>query len=207
MTPEREHRIRQVISRRQYDLTVVLENVHDPHNIGAIMRSCDSVGISEIFVLYTEPELIDRGFQAGHKSSSGSRRWVEVKYYTDTETCFEEVRKRYRKIYGTVISEGSDSLYDLDLVTSCALLFGNEHDGISQEARQYIDSNFIIPQMGFVCSLNISVACAVSLYEAFRQRESSGHYGRNFGDDRRDHDLYVKYAGVKGLDPEKKPGG
>lgn len=176
MTPEREAKFRQVASRRQPNLTVILENVHDPHNIGAVLRTCDSVGIKEIFVLYSEPQLHRDRLELGKQSSSGARRWVDVHFYTNTAACFQHVQQHYQKIWSTHLSEDSMDLYDLNLTESVALLFGNEHDGLSEEALQYSNGNFLIPQIGMVKSLNISVACAVTLYEAYRQRNQKGYY-------------------------------
>ena len=176
MTPEREKRLKGVISRRQTNFTVILENVHDKHNIGAVLRSCDSVGIAEIFILYTDPRLSREFIELGDTSSSGARRWVKVNYYTDIEACFKQVRRSYAKIYSTHLSEDAVSLYDLDLTESVALLFGNESTGLTREALSYSDGNFIIPQMGLVQSLNISVAAAVSMYEGLRQRNLKGLY-------------------------------
>lgn len=178
ITPQRRARFREVVANRQFDLTVILENVHDPHNIGAVLRSCDSVGIREIYVLYTEPELqkLDK-LEMGRRTSSGARKWVDVLFYTDPGACFERVRRHYASIWATHLNAESHDLYDLELTGSVALLFGNEHDGLSKEALSFADGNFTIPQMGMVKSLNISVACAVTLYEALRQRRSAGFYG------------------------------
>ena len=176
MTPERLTKFERVVVNRQLDLTVILENVHDPHNIGAVLRSCDSVGINEIFVLYTEPQLNLEHIELGKRSSSGARKWIDVHYYTSAEACFKHVKSKYKTILGTHLSESAKSLYELDFSTSIALLFGNEKDGLSKEALSYADGNFIIPQSGMVQSLNISVACAVTLYEAYRQRLNQGFY-------------------------------
>lgn len=173
MTPEREERIRSVLSRRQPDITVVMENVHDPHNISAVMRTCDSIGIQEIYVLNSRLTL-HTAF--GKKSSSGAAKWLTIHQFQDTKECMDAIRKRYDKIYATHLGKESHSLYDLDLAGSVALVFGNERDGVSEDCLQYCDGNFIIPQMGMSQSLNISVACAVSLYEACRQRIVAGHY-------------------------------
>ena len=86
------------------------------------------------------------------------------------------MKKRFEKVFATHLGEQAHSLYELDLTQSVALVFGNEHSGVSEEALKYCDGNFIIPQVGMVQSLNISVACAVSLYEAFRQRNEKGFY-------------------------------
>ena len=179
MTPERKERFEKVVAQRQFDLTVILENVHDPHNIGAVLRSCDSVGIHEIFVLYTDKSLTEENLIVGKRSSSGARKWVDVHYFTDSKKCFKEVKKRYQKVFCTHLDNDAKDLYNLDLTQSVALLFGNEHEGVSEESLQFCDGNFIIPQMGMVKSLNISVACAVSLYEAARQRTEKGFYTFN----------------------------
>jgi len=176
MTPERTAKFRRVVKRRQPNLTVVLENVHDPHNIGAVLRTCDSVGVVEIFVLYTEPQLKEDRLYLSRKTASGALQWVEVHFYTEMESCFEQVKKKYEKIFSTHLSENATHLYELNLTESVAFLFGNEHDGISSEARKHVDGNFLIPQVGMVESLNISVACAVTLYEAYRQRKEKGFY-------------------------------
>ena len=178
MNEKRLEKFRRVAAQRQSDLTVVLENVIDMHNIGAVLRSCDSVGIREIFVLHTEAGLKADCITIGRKTSGGSRRWVDVHYYTDAKACFTHVKQQYRRVLSTQLSETATSLYKLDLTKPTAFLFGNEHDGLSSEAAAYADGNFIIPQMGMAESLNISVACAVTLYETFRQREVGGFYSR-----------------------------
>lgn len=173
MTPERENRIRNVIAKRQRDITVIFENVHDPHNISAVLRTCDSIGVKEVFILYTHDNKMTR---LGKKSSASALKWLQVHYYYNTEECFAEVRKKYKKIFSTKLTENSSSLYELNLTGSVALVFGNEHEGVSALASSLSDGNFLIPQVGMIQSLNISVACAVTLYEAFRQREKAGMY-------------------------------
>ena len=179
MTPERQEKFEKVVAQRQFNLTVILENVHDPHNIGAVLRTCDSVGIREIYVLYTDEALTEENLVVGKRSSSGARKWVDVHYFEDVNTCFEVVKMKYKQVFCTHLSHDSKSLYDLDLSQSVALLFGNEHDGVSETALSFCDGNFIIPQMGMVQSLNISVACAVTLYEAARQRIEKGYFETN----------------------------
>lgn len=173
MTPEREKRLTDVLVKRQPNLTVVLENVFDPHNISAVMRTCDAVGIQEIYVLNTR---IPRHKKWGARSSSSAAKWLTVHQFSDTEACFEALRKKYHKIYCTHLSQDAANLYTLNLTESVALVFGNEHAGISEELIHLCDGNFIIPQVGMIQSLNISVACAVTVYEAFRQKLQAGHY-------------------------------
>lgn len=176
MNPRREAKFKGTVARRQFDLTVILENVHDMHNIGAVLRSCDSVGIHEIFVLYNEPQLQKEFLELGKRTTAGTRKWIDVHYYTDSDACFQVVRERYDHIYATHLGRTASDLYQIDLTQRVALLFGNERDGVSEEAMTFADGNFIIPQVGMAESLNISVACAVSLYEAYRQRFLQGAY-------------------------------
>ncbi len=173
MTPERNERLTSVLNKRQPDLTVVLENVFDPHNISAVMRTADAVGIQDIFILN---DKIPPHRKWGVKSSSSAAKWLTVHQYTDANECFAELRKHYKKIYTTHLSSNAVGLYELNLTESVALVFGNEHSGVSKEIIAMADGNFIIPQVGIIKSLNISVACAVTLYEAYRQKNHAGHY-------------------------------
>ncbi|HNE27917.1 MAG TPA: RNA methyltransferase [Saprospiraceae bacterium] len=179
MQPERERKIRSVIRQSQPDLTVVLENIFDPLNISAVLRSCDAVGVREVFVVYTKKYLDKRGLILGKRTSGGTFKWIDVYIFEDLEECFKRVRERYGRILATRLGEHSESLYALDLTQPTALLFGNEDEGISAEALAMADGNFLIPQAGFAESLNISVACAVSLFEARRQRAEKGFYDRH----------------------------
>ena len=173
MTPERKERIDFVLNNRQPDLTVVLENVFDPHNISAVMRTCDAVGIQEMYVLNTK---IPRHKKWGARSSSSAAKWLTVHQFDDAEQCFKMLRSKYLHIYTTHLSSDAVSLHKINFEKSIALVFGNEHSGVSEEIRALADGNFIIPQVGMIRSLNISVACAVSLYEAYRKKEAAGHY-------------------------------
>ena len=173
MTPQRDERLTAVLNKRQPDITVVLENVFDPHNISAVMRTCDAVGIQDIYILNHK---IPPHRKWGEKSSSSAAKWLSIHQFTDPQACFEALRKKYKKIYTTHLSTDAVGLHELNLTESVALVFGNEHDGVSEEIRNLADGNFIIPQVGMIQSLNISVACAIIIYEAFRQKRLSGHY-------------------------------
>ena len=173
MTPERTKRLMDVLNKRQPGLTVLLENVHDPHNISAVMRTCDAVGMQDIYILNT---MIPKHKKWGARSSSSAVKWITIHQYDNTGECFAEMRKHFDKIYTTHLSTDAVSLHELDFTARVALVFGNEHGGVSEETIALSDGNFIIPQVGIIKSLNISVACAVSVYEAYRQKELAGHY-------------------------------
>ncbi|MGG9972718.1 TrmH family RNA methyltransferase [Ferruginibacter sp. SUN002] len=175
MTPERTERLTTVLNKRQPDLTVVLENVFDPHNISAVMRTADAVGIQDIYILNHK---IPPHRKFGARSSSSAAKWLTIHQFTDAEECFAALRKNYQKIYTTHLSTDAVGLHELNLTESVALVFGNEHTGVTDEIIAMADGNFIIPQVGIIKSLNISVACAVTLYEAFRQKNNAGHYNQ-----------------------------
>lgn len=182
MTPERQERLLSVLNKRQNNITVVLENVFDPHNISAVMRTCDAVGIQDIYVLNTK---IARHRKFGQKSSSSADKWLTIHQFTDAAECFTHLRSNYKLILTTHLSSDAVALHDINFTESIALVFGNEHAGVSEEIRAMADGNFIIPQVGIIKSLNISVACAVTLYEAMRQKTLAGHYtSRSLANDR-----------------------
>ncbi|HSC38318.1 MAG TPA: RNA methyltransferase [Chitinophagaceae bacterium] len=159
-----------------------MENVFDPHNISAVMRTCDAVGIQDVYVLNTK---IPRHKKWGAKSSSSAAKWLTIHQYTDAQECFAALRRNYKLILTTHLSSDAISLHSIDFTQPIALVFGNEHSGVSDEIRALADGNFIIPQAGIIKSLNISVACAVTVYEALRQKTVAGHYAQRHLDPER----------------------
>ena len=168
----RAEKLRRALSLRQPDLTVVLENIHDPHNVSAILRSCDAVGVLRVELLYNTEKFP----RIGKKSSSSANKWLDCRRHTSVNDCYARLREEGFRVYATRLGESTTSLYDLDLSRPSALVFGNEHRGVSLEAAEMADGNFHIPMVGMIQSLNVSVAAAVSLYEAHRQRLSAGTY-------------------------------
>jgi tRNA (guanosine-2'-O-)-methyltransferase len=150
------------------------------------MRTCDAVGLQDIYILNTK---IPRHKKWGARSSSSAAKWLTIHQFEDANECFSSLRNRYSTILTTHLSHDALSLYSIDFTKSVALVFGNEHSGVSEEIRSMADGNFIIPQMGIIRSLNISVACAVSLYEAFRQKDKAGHYATQKLDETRYNEL------------------
>jgi tRNA (guanosine-2'-O-)-methyltransferase len=173
MTPERYNKLTNVLAKRQDNLTVVMENIEDPRNITAVMRTCDAVGIQDIYVINSKPK---RHREWKFKSGTSAAKWLTLHQFDNVEECVSAVRKIFNKIYTTRLTAESVSIYDVDLTDKVALVFGNEQTGVSDEICNASDGNFLIPQMGLIQSLNISVACAVSVYEAFRQKTIAGHY-------------------------------
>lgn len=175
ITERRDEKFKRVAAFRQ-EKTVILENVHDPHNIGAVLRTCDSVGIQEVYILYTDDRLTKDNLNNFKISSTGVKKWLHIHYHEDPQECFKAVKAKYSQVLATHLEKDSQSIYDTDLTSSTAFLFGNEHEGVSEESLKYADGNILIPQFGMVQSLNISVACAITLYESSRQRIQKGLY-------------------------------
>ncbi len=174
MTEKRREKLLGVLARRRPQLTVVLEDIHDPHNVSAVLRSADAVGVMGVHLVYTRspfPKL-------GKKSSASATKWVKRTRHPSIGVCYAALRAEGFRILGTRLGptggKPSVSLYDLDLTGRLALVFGNEHLGVSDEAAESADLNFHIPMSGMIESLNVSVACAVALYEAHRQRIAAG---------------------------------
>lgn len=168
-------RLTAAIRHTQPDLTVVLENIHDPHNVSAILRSCDAVGVRKVKLLYTAESFP----KIGKKSSASAYKWVQRVQFKSVEQCYSLLREEGFLIAASVVSDESTSLYELDLTRKTVLVFGNEHRGVSTEASAAADVRFQIPMFGMVQSLNVSVACAITLFEALRQRIRSGKAERS----------------------------
>jgi tRNA (guanosine-2'-O-)-methyltransferase len=173
-TSRRQQRVNEVISRRQTTLTVVLEDIHDPHNVSAVLRSCDAVGILDVHIVYAEEQPPPKAFSRA--SSGSSAKWIRVHRHDSIEACYATLRANGFVIHATALSEASIDLYDLTLTVPSAMVFGNEIRGLSDRAVSGADDTIFIPMQGMVESLNISVACAVTLYEAMRQRAEAGLY-------------------------------
>lgn len=171
-TPERLEKITRVVKDRQHSLTVVLENIHDPHNVSAIFRTCDAVGINETSLVYN----YEKYPKIGKSSSASAYKWVGKNKFESIDECYSKLRENGFKIYASILDKNAVDLYELDLTEKSAIVIGNEHRGISKEAAELADKTFYIPMHGMIQSLNVSVAAAVSIYEALRQRKIKGMY-------------------------------
>jgi tRNA (guanosine-2'-O-)-methyltransferase len=166
-------RLEFVLRHRQPDLTVVMENIHDPHNVSAMLRSCDAAGVWEAQLLYNT----DAFPKIGKKSSASAGKWVGRRKFKTVAECYAKLRSEGFRIVATRLDERAQSLYDVDLTEKVAIVFGNEHRGVSDDAALAADGLIQIPMFGMIQSLNVSVACAITLYEALRQRLRKRGYG------------------------------
>lgn len=177
----RKNKVFKVLEQRQPDLTVVMENIHDPHNVSAMLRSSDAVGIHEVNLVYTTTKYP----KIGSKSSSSANKWIGRRKFSSIPECYQQLRKDGFQILATRLDENAKLLYDFDLTKPTAFVFGNEHGGVTDEAANLADATIYIPMMGMIQSLNVSVACAVTIYEALRQRIGKGFYSNSRFDQQR----------------------
>lgn len=173
-TNRRHQRIQAVLARRQTGLTVVLEDIHDPHNASAVLRSCDAVGVLDVHLVYVHETPPRTSF--GRTPSASAAKWIRLHTWDSIAACYDHLRAEGFTILATALDHRSHGVYDVNFAQPTALVFGNEKRGVTPEAANGADGTIYIPMQGMVESLNISVACAVTLYEAMRQRLVAGAY-------------------------------
>lgn len=171
MTPERFERLRQALAARQPDLTILAENVHKAHNIAAIIRTCDAVGILEAHAVSQTGEM--RRLQG---TAGGTRTWVPVRFHRDVPAGIAALKAAGFTVFAAHVSDRAVDYRKPDYTQPTALLVGSELVGVSPAAAALADGHVMVPMEGLVESLNVSVAAALILYEARRQREAAGMY-------------------------------
>lgn len=173
-TDARTQKVTEVVSARQEGI-VVLEDIHDPHNAQAVIRTCDSLGFQTMYLIF-ENERQFNPTKFGKLSSSSANKWVDYKFFNSTQECFDELKALGYKTYATTLSSQSQSIFDIDFTQKkkIALAFGNEQTGLSEKAISLSDYHLKIPMSGMVQSLNLSVTAAICLFELSRQRQSAG---------------------------------
>jgi tRNA (guanosine-2'-O-)-methyltransferase len=174
MTPRRFQRLRDTLARRQPDLTVLMDNVHKPHNFSAVLRSCDAVGVLAAHGVWPSARLRPLGATSG-----GAGKWVRVHTHADVATATRALRAAKLRIVAAHASEGARDYRELDYTRPTAFVLGAELEGVSDQAQRLADVHVAIPMLGFAESLNVSVAAALLLFEAQRQRLAAGLYARS----------------------------
>lgn len=170
-TERRLQKIREVAEGRQKGFVVVLENVHDPHNAEAVLRTCDCFGVGEVCLIF-ETERKFNAKQVGKRTSGSANKWLTIRNYQSTEQCLSDLKKDGYTIYATTLIGDAKSIFkESFLDDKIALVMGNEHAGISDKVLELADKRITIPMQGMVQSLNISVAAAIFVYEIARQRK------------------------------------
>ena len=177
MTPERFAKLKAVLTQRQHDLTVFADGVHKPHNVSAILRTCDAVGIAHLHVVADDSE-----FRQHHMLAGGSKRWVDITTHESSEAGIAHLRTQGWQLAVADTSEAHTAerpvvdFRSVDYTRKIAIVMGAELDGPSETSKSAAELRISIPMHGLVESLNVSVATAVVLYEAQRQRVQAGLY-------------------------------
>lgn len=171
MTPERFHKLRDVLTRRQPDLTILAADIHKSHNISAVLRTCDAIGIYRMHAVSPGGQL-----RRHHMIAGGTSRWVDIKIHPDLNTAMQSLRDDNWQLIAAHSSDSARDYRDIDYTRKVAIVLGSELDGLSPEAVSAADETIALPLEGMVASLNVSVAAAIILYEAQRQRRAAGLY-------------------------------
>lgn len=174
ITPHKKMVMERVLAKRTRHITVVLEDIFKPHNASAVIRTCDCFGLQDMHVIEKTNQ-----YKVNPYVTRGASQWVDLhKYYREdgksVDACFDSLRKSGYKIYGSSPSADSISIYDLQPEEKLALVFGNEHEGISGEVKSKADGLVHIPMLGFTDSFNISVSASIFLFDLVRKAETMG---------------------------------
>lgn len=172
ITERRKKRIDYVLEKRQKDLTLVMDNIWDPHNVSAVLRSCDAFGVAGVHLYYTDSTWPD----LGKKSSASAKKWVPRTRHIDAGEMVDTLKGQGMQILRTGFSETARPVMDFDFTRPTAIILSNEHRGTAPELAELVPDEIYIPMQGMVQSFNVSVAAAIILYEAFTQRQAAGQY-------------------------------
>ena len=178
MRDQRRQTVDSVLANRQPDLTVLAEQLQKPRNFSAIVRSCDAVGINE---MHAVPG--DEGLAVHWKTSQGAEKWMKVRPHKDVPSACGYLKDQGFQLVAAHLSDEALDYREVDYTVPTALVVGTELFGVSEESLSLADSQVMIPMMGMTQSLNVSVACSIVLYEALRQRDAAGMYGKDRLDD------------------------
>ena len=171
MTTRRFERIMSVLAKRQPDLSILAEDVYKPHNLSAMLRTCDAVGILEIHAINPTG-----GIPTFNETSGSADKWLTLNVHKTFDDAYVRIKQNNMQLVATTLSDSAIDYRDIDYTKPTCILFGNEKKGVSEEAAEKADHHIIIPMLGMVQSLNVSVATAVILFEAQRQRRDAGFY-------------------------------
>jgi tRNA (guanosine-2'-O-)-methyltransferase len=171
MKLSRFEKINELLNRRQPDLTILMDEVHKPQNLAAVIRTADAVGIGKVHAVWPKSQIASH-----HHTSGGSANWVKVSVHQQREKAIAQLKQSGMQVLAAHLSDSAVDFREVDYTQPTAILLGNEKQGVSAQASALADQHVIIPMHGMVQSLNVSVANAIILYEAQRQRQQAGLY-------------------------------
>ncbi len=189
MTPQRIAKLRQVLARRQPDLTVITDYVHKGRNLSAIVRTADAAGIMDVHCV-----IGDKDFYAFRGTAMGSHSWVEVHRHRELAAPVANLKAQGYQVVAAHLSDTAVDFREIDYTKPTALMLGAERVGISEQGEQLADAHITIPMVGMVASLNVSVAAGIILTEAQRQRQLAGLYDQQRIDQARFERLFFEWG-------------
>jgi tRNA (guanosine-2'-O-)-methyltransferase len=171
VTTARYSKVIEVLNQRQPDLAVVTDSVHKGKNLSAIIRTCDAVGVLDLY------SVSQNDFFGAHTGTTvGAHKWLNISLCKTISEPLKNLKSSGHQVVAADVTPTSKDYRDVDFTLPTVLIMGAEIEGISQEAQPYIDHSITVPMMGMVESFNVSVAAAIILSEARQQRENSGFY-------------------------------
>ncbi|WP_024789580.1 TrmH family RNA methyltransferase [Lebetimonas sp. JH292] len=172
VTQERLGKMKQILNTRQRDLRVFMDYIYSSHNLSAIVRTCDAVNIGKLYYRHQKKVKLN------NEITMGAHNWIFNEYINDIEKFYQDIKKEGYQVVVTMLDETSVDFREVDYTKPTLIVLGNEVDGVSDISIKYADKKVIIPMYGMSQSLNVSVANAVMLYEAQRQRKNKGMYDK-----------------------------
>ncbi len=173
MTPERFRKLTTVLQRRQLDLSVVMDKVHKGHNLSAVIRTCDAVGVHNVHAVTP-----DAGVRTSKDITSGSGKWINLHRHDNITSAVAAVKQQNMRVYAAHLSDSARDFREIDFTQPSAIMLGTELFGVSDDGLDLADEHIVIPMLGMIDSLNVSVAAALILFEAQRQRLAAGIYDK-----------------------------
>jgi tRNA (guanosine-2'-O-)-methyltransferase len=167
LTLSRQQRILDVISHRDFSVSVVAENIYDHGNLSAVMRSAEALGFADFHIIETGER-----FKESQRTTAGADKWLEVSKWKSSADCLKKLKDQEVRIYATSLAPQAQTIESVDFSKPCALVFGNEKSGISDTVKDLADACVILPIRGFTQSYNISVAAAMSLYHVYSHKKA-----------------------------------
>lgn len=162
-------RIRQVAANRTFNVLPIVEGVYDMGNLSAICRSVDALGLGALHIINDSGHR----YKQSARNSAGAEKWLDIKVFKSAMECIDSAKAAGFQVVVTHLAEDAIDIKDVDWTLPTAIVLGNEKDGVSEEVRQAADVFAILPTLGMVQSLNVSVAAALMLNEARRGRETT----------------------------------
>lgn len=168
--PRRLAEMQRVLGERTHWLTIVLEDVFQPHNSSAVLRTCECFGVQTVHVVECK-----RKFRISNQVAMGGAKWIDVERHAETAACLDQLRAQGYRTAAATLRPDASTLNQIPLDKPLAVLIGHERKGLSEQAHESADVRFQLPMHGFTQSYNLSVFSSLCLYELTQRLRQSHH--------------------------------